>query len=133
MTVTLKYAYHVTDQATALKIIESGVIDPKFSQGKNPVCWYVSRAMIPWAIAHVAQRKDVGIDQIAIFTVFSDREKVNRSSKRGVYYCAFKMKIVEMHSATIWLQREEISVFIQGKNGSKVYARKNNGSFKKNV
>lgn len=127
MTPLTKYAYHVCPQDAAMKIIESGHIDPKFSTGRNRICWYVSQRMIAWAIAHVAKRYEVPISQLAVFTVKPDYATMKRASKRGIYYCAYKMKILEMASAQIVLDREERYVHVVG-NGRRVVRSGRHGS-----
>ena len=119
MTPLTKYAYHICPTVTAMKIIESGHIDPKFSQGRSKVCWYVSQRQIAWAIAHVCQRRQCEVTDLAIFTVRPDYDTMKRSNKRGIFYCVAKMPILEMTSADIWLSREEQRVFIPG-NGRKI-------------
>ncbi len=107
-----KLAYHLTTYEHAMKIIDSGFIDPAFSQGKKPVCWYVSQHKMTWAVSHVCQRQNCLVEQVVIFTVWTPQDDMKHSNKRGVYWCASKIPILEMQSAALWLQREERRIFI---------------------
>ncbi len=115
-----KLAYHLTTYEKAKAIIDSGYIDPKFSEGRQRVCWYVSSRMITWAIPHVCQRREAALDQIVVFTVKTPPALMKRASKRGIYWCAAKLPIIEMTSAAIWLQREERAVFIPGARSKRI-------------
>lgn len=120
MTPLTKLIYHVTTYETAKRIIDSGFVDPKFSQGRQPVAWFVSSLKVTWAMAHICQRHQCTIEDIAIFTLKSRTDAVKRASKRGIYYCAAKLPVLEMTSASIWLQREERYIFIPGVRSRKV-------------
>jgi hypothetical protein len=115
MTRVTKYCYHLTPYSTAVKIIDCGYIDPSFSQGKSQVCWYVSSRKVAWAIAHVCQRHQCQIEDIAVLTVITPRDVMRQSNRQGVYFTNYKVRIAEMTSASIWLQREERYVFIPGR------------------
>jgi hypothetical protein len=107
--------YHVTLYNRAVRILDSKGIDPKFSQGKRQVMWYVSKALIPWAIAHIAQRNSVSIDELAILHVRVTTEELLRTTRRSVYCSTHVQKPLEMDSAVMWLQRQERRVFIKTK------------------
>jgi hypothetical protein len=113
--------FHLTTYEAAKAIIDTGFIDPEFSQGRQKVMWYVSSRMITWAIPHVCQRHECGVDQVVVFTVKTPQTEMRRSSRRGVYVCGIKLPIVEMQSATMVLQREERAVFVQGARRRRTY------------
>lgn len=102
-----RFYYHVTTYEAAKKIIDCGYIDPKKSQGKRAVSWYVSHSKVSWAMPHVCQRHGCQIEDLAVLTVKMPAGTMKRSNRRGIYGCAEKMPIIEMISAPMWLQREE--------------------------
>jgi hypothetical protein len=107
------YLYHVTPYESAKKIIDCGYIDPHFSQGARRVCWFVVRTKVTWAIAHVAQKHAVGIEQLAILTVKTTRLRFGETNHQGIWCYKNKIPIVEMVSAAVWLSREESYVHIK--------------------
>lgn len=121
MTRMTKFAYHVTTYDAAKAIIDSGYIDPAFSQGRSKVCWFVSSRKVTWAIAHVCQRHQCGLEAIAIMTIMTPRDVMKQSNRQGVYYTNYKTKPIEMSSAAIWLQREERGVFIPARRVKGAY------------
>lgn len=112
-----KYSYHVTTYEAAKGIIDDNCVDPNKSQGKQNVAWYVNRNKITWAIAHVCQRHDCKIEDVAIITVQTPTGGMMKGSKVGTFCTHLKLHPVEMVSASMWLQREERRVFIPGSNG----------------
>jgi hypothetical protein len=107
-----KYHYHVTGCETAKKIIDCGFIDPAFSQGRQNVVWYVSRHKVTWAIAHVIQRHSLSLVDVAIMTVINEHINMKNTNRKGIYFSDVKLSPIEMVSAAVWLQREELYVFI---------------------
>lgn len=108
----INYFYHVTTYEAAKRIIDDGFVDPKKSQGKNNVAWYVTRMRVTWAIAHVCKRHNCTIDNLAIILCKTSGETMLRTNKKGVYATAHKLTILEMTSAQRWLDREETYVNI---------------------
>lgn len=116
MTPNNRNVFHVTSYEAMVKILDQGAIDPKVSQGKRNVAWYVTRSLIPWAIAHVAQRHDLKIDQMVIMYVKTEWDKLMRSSKNGVYCTYYKLKPYQIDSAPVWLQRQEKRIILPTEN-----------------
>jgi hypothetical protein len=99
--------YHITTYEAAKSIIDDGFIDPSHSQGKNNVCWYVTRHRVTWAMAHVCKRHNCGIDVLAVLTISTTGLNMLRTNRKGIYASAYKIEVLEMTSATMWLGREE--------------------------
>ena len=69
--------YHVTLKKN-LNSISSG-IDPVYSEGKVNVCWFAEREMLNWAIAHVARKRKVKMDDLIVLRCLIQRENLIRS------------------------------------------------------
>lgn len=106
--------YHVTTYARAKLILDAGKIDPSFSEGKRAVCWYVTRHIVPWAIAHTCARHECGIADCAILCVRAHRDEFHKSNRGGIYWTPDSYRPLTMDSATMWLNRIERAVFIPG-------------------
>jgi hypothetical protein len=106
------YYYHVTGYEIAKRIIDTGYVDPKLSQGKNNVSWYVTRSRVTWAIAHTCKRHDWQVSDLAILTCKATTDIMLHTNRKGIYATAYKLPILEMVSATMWLDREEMYVSI---------------------
>lgn len=113
MTPPSKYVHHVTSYETAKKIIDSGFVDPAFSQGQKRVCWFVTRSKVTWAIAHVAHRHQLELPDLAVITVKVNGVALLPVSRRGLWASGVKLPVVEMVSAEMWLSREERYVHIK--------------------
>lgn len=111
-----KIFFHVTSHALALEIMGGPGVDPKCSQGRQSVAWYVTRRAVPWAIAHCIQRHDCPLDQIAILTVKGAPELFLRTSRRFAFCTRAVLYPVQLDTADMWLQREERSIYIKGNN-----------------
>jgi len=116
-----KYHYHITTYENALKILDTGYIDPRKSTGRQNVTWYVSRSKVTWAIAHVCMRHQVTLDKIAILTVLNEHINMKNSNRKGIYFSRARLQPSEMTSASMWMQREEQYVFIPGVRGKRTY------------
>lgn len=116
MTPNTRNVFHITSYEAMVKILDQGAIEPKASQGRRAVAWYVNRNLIPWAIAHVAQRHDLKIDQIVIMYVKADWDMMMKSSKNGVYCTTHKLKPYQIDSAPVWLQRQEKRIILPSDN-----------------
>jgi hypothetical protein len=106
--------YHVTTYATAGKILDSHGIDPKFTQGRKAVIWYVTKKMVPWAIAHVMHRHNIEIDKVVILSIKGEYADLQRTSKTGVYCTKSIYYPHSMDSASMWLSREEKYIHVPG-------------------
>jgi hypothetical protein len=102
-----KFYYHVTTYDVAKRIIDCGYVDPEFTQGRRKVSWLVSRTKASWAMAHVMQRHEVTLQELAVLTVSFYGPPLVKSNRRGVYATKIKLPATEMISAAMWLQREE--------------------------
>ena len=66
---------HVTLRRNLPSIMARG-IDPAFSQGQLPVCWFVPRCRREWAVAHVADRHGVSPAEVAVIRVSIPRSQL---------------------------------------------------------
>jgi len=107
MSKPVSFIYHVTTYAAAKSIIDDGFIDPKLSQGKNLLAWFVIKSRVTWAIAHTSRRHNVGIEKLVIFTVKTTGLELLKTNRTGIYCTAHKTNIFEMAAAEQWLDREE--------------------------
>lgn len=107
--------YHVTSYERAVRILDSGGIDPKFSQGRNKTCWYVTKQHVPWAIAHIAHRHQLQLADISILFVRCDTSKLLKTSKGGVYCSSHVLRPIQMDSAEMWLSRQEQKIYLKQK------------------
>lgn len=112
-TIPNKFLFHVTTYERARRIIDSGFVDPLFSQGKANVSWYTTRNKVTWAIAHVAQRHEVALADMAVITVKIGDAKILKTNRRSLFACKTKLPVVEMISVEMWLAREERFVHVR--------------------
>lgn len=112
MTKPALFFYHVTTADRAMRIIDDGFVDPKKSQGKNNVAWYVTRSKVTWAMAHVCRRHEAQIEDLAVMTCKAAAGAMLRTNRKGIYACAYSLTVIEMISASMWLSREEQYVAI---------------------
>lgn len=96
--------YHVTPVANIQSIRQAG-ISPVFSQGKKPVCWYVSERNLVWAIAHVSTRHRKTVNQIVVYQVRLPDDVVKRTAWVGVYTCADVVMSSYPMPATVYLDK----------------------------
>lgn len=118
-----KYLYHVTTYEKARQIIDSGYVNPKFSEGRSKVSWFVAKTRITWAIAHIARRKLCAVADLAILTVHNNSDFVARANRRGIWCTRSKLPVIEMVSADVWLDREERYVHVNRDAKRKTYRR----------
>jgi len=78
------YVYHVTHINTVDAIVRLGV-NPKFSQGKRAVCWFVSRENIANAIVHVAYRHEWLLGQMSVMRCPVAAYQLQHTAWGGVY------------------------------------------------
>lgn len=78
--------YHVSPRSNFDSIMEVGV-SPAFSIGRKTCIWLVDFNKLPWAMAHVSERKDVSVLHLLVFTVCSPKTELRRAPWAGVYQC----------------------------------------------
>lgn len=104
--------YHITSYDTMKLILDSKGIDPAKSEGKRNVSWYVTRALVGWAIAHCLSRHEVAFDKLVVLKVVVATKEVLRTSRRGIYCSNRALYPCQIDSAQLWLQRDERTVYI---------------------
>lgn len=77
--------YHVTLLSNKPGIMREG-IDPGYSRGARQECWFVTPALLPWAMLHVMNRYRVSLAEIVAFEVLIPARKLTRR-RRGIYTC----------------------------------------------
>ncbi len=77
--------FHVTPEENVMSIMEHG-INPKFSAGKMPVCWYVAKRYIEWAVIHVSVQHHVYPHELAVLAVLADGKDLTPFFTPGRYY-----------------------------------------------
>ena len=106
--------FHVTTYEIASRILDSHGIDPKLSQGKRHVSWYVTRKMVPWAIIHVIHRHSQELSKIVVLSVKAEFTECQKTSKQGVFCTREIYYPHTMDSAAMWLSREEKYIHLPG-------------------
>lgn len=100
----------MTTEAAAGLIVDAGLIDPAFSQGKKRCTFYVNQSMITWAIAHVAVRHSVKVCQLWVFSVPTVLVDFMRTNRHGVYVCFVGVKPTGLMGADRWLANQEARI-----------------------
>lgn len=77
--------YHVTALANKPSIMRDG-IDPAYSRGARQECWFVTPALLPWAILHVMRRHGLTMQEVVAFEVLVPAKRLTRR-RRGIYTC----------------------------------------------
>lgn len=62
--------YHVSPKKNHESILKSGV-EPLFSQGAMPQCWWVDSSRLTWAIAHTSARHNISVLEIEVWSLDS--------------------------------------------------------------
>lgn len=83
---TYSVLYHVTTDDRLEGIQDRGV-DPAYSEGKRAVSWYVADRQTVWACLHVAQRRNVRPDRLAVCVVNLPDDLVKRTCWKDVFTC----------------------------------------------
>ncbi len=84
--------FHVTPSRNIPSIRDLG-IDPYFSLGKRPECWFCSRSLIAWAVEHVAERHGVPVSAVSVLRVNVPRSQLV-SRGRGKWTCAKEVRSI---------------------------------------
>jgi hypothetical protein len=99
--------YHVTTRLNVRSIGEHG-IDPSFSLGRLPQCWYVTPNKCLWALSHVSARHSVAVDDLVI-AVVPYGQHFRRTHLKEVYTCSSVVQPIDWLDARefIMLQADE--------------------------
>lgn len=100
--------FHVSPQANLSSILEHGVL-PSYSQGKRAVSWFVDRNRLPWAIAHVSDRREISVHGLMVYTVLADAPYFRRTRLFGVYTASQPLFVWSYDSAITMLQPDSLT------------------------
>jgi len=80
----MRTLYHITLARNANSILEFGV-NLEWSRGLVPVSYWVDEDRVPWALAHVSQRKRVPVNELVIAVCSHDEAELIRTRLSGVF------------------------------------------------
>lgn len=78
-----RYLFHVTTLDRVESILRGG-LDPAKSKGKNRSVWMAYSLSVLYAIKHIAARKNVAINGLAIIVVRADAVQTVNSQFAGI-------------------------------------------------
>jgi len=113
--------YHVTSVDNAFLIVDRGGIDPSRSTGKRAVSWYVTKSMVPWAIAHTINRHGVGLPEICVLHCAVHPRQRIRTSRGGIWCAEVVCRVDDMTPASDWLDKAEIKIYIPSGHSRRGY------------
>jgi len=113
--------YHVTTVYNASAIIDAGYIDPERSTGKRSVWCGVTKTMVPWAIAHVANRHDEALSEITVLKLLVHPTWRIRSNRRGVWAVDRRVQAQDIELASVWLDKAETTIYLPSVNTRRGY------------
>ncbi len=98
--------YHVSPEENAQSIDISGVL-PMYSKGKMTVSWYVRRADIVWALAHMSARHNVPCDKLIVCAVVIEWKHMKRTSRPGFYYTYERYLVESISPAIMFIEQDK--------------------------
>jgi hypothetical protein len=94
------------------KIIERGGVDPLRATGKRAVAWYVTKSMVPWALAHVINRHDLMLSETVVLSCAVHPRQRIRTNRRGIWCCSVLCPVDDIAYASDWLDYAELKIYI---------------------
>jgi hypothetical protein len=104
--------YHITSVDCAFQIVDRGGIDPSRSIGKRAVSWYVTKTLVPWAIAHVLNRHGLGLGDVCVLHCAVHPRYRIRTSRGGVWCADIICPAIDITPAAEWLDKAELKIYI---------------------
>jgi hypothetical protein len=102
--------YHVTSVDAAFLIVDHGGIDPSRSTGKRAVSWYVTKSLVPWAIAHVLNRHSLELGDVCVLSCAVHPRQRIHTSRGGVWCADVVCRVDDMTPAADWLDKTELKI-----------------------
>lgn len=98
--------YHVSPQANFDSIMDFGV-SPAFAQGRAKVVWMVDAEHMPWALAHVSEKRDIAVLRLLVFTLVCPKPQLRKTAWAGVFNCLTALYPTNVDHASRYLREEE--------------------------
>jgi len=98
--------YHVTPGRNMTRILHEG-ITPDKSTGRRKVVWLCTYRRLMWALAHIAEHHQVKIDDLVVFSVFTNRIETKRTAWDGVFTSDVLVKVLDVQPASYYVVEYE--------------------------